>query len=123
MNEEKTLPDHDLLIELRSEMRGLRADFKDQATTVTANVSALQTGKMEKDDFNRFLIGYEKYKDDHERRLRDAEAGKLSVRDFEAERKTLNNKIDALSRLVYIGLGILLASQFAIVIYTTYFHK
>jgi hypothetical protein len=122
MNEEKIQPDHDVLIELRSEMRGLRADFKDQATTVTANVSALQTGKMEKDDFNRFLIGYEKYKDDHERRLRDAEAGKLSVRDFEAERKTLNNKIDTLSRLVYIGLGILLASQFAIVIYTTYFH-
>src|ERR1700735_1871690 len=123
MTEEKPTNDHDLLIELRSEMRGWREDLKESANTTTAQISALQTGKLDKDDFNRFLIAYEKSKDDHERRIRDAETQKLSVIDFETEKETLNNKIDTLSRLVYIGLGILLASQFAIIVYTTYFHK
>jgi hypothetical protein len=123
MPDDKPTNDHDLLIELRSEMRGLREDFKESANLVTANISALQVGKVDRDDFSRFLITYEKSKDDHERRIRDGEGGKLSVTDFEGERKTLNSKIDTLSRLVYIGLGILITSQFAIIVYVTYFHN
>jgi hypothetical protein len=115
MPDDKPTNDHDLLIELRSEMRGLREDFKESANLVTA--------KVDRDDFSRFLITYEKSKDDHERRIRDGEGGKLSVTDFEGERKTLNSKIDTLSRLVYIGLGILITSQFAIIVYVTYFHN
>jgi hypothetical protein len=77
MEEPKTIsPDHDLLIELRTEMRGLRDDFKESANLVTGQISALQTGKVDKDDFNRFIISYEKSKDDHERRLRSTEVWK-----------------------------------------------
>lgn len=74
--EEKLTPDHDLLIELRTEMRGLRDDFKESANLVTGQISALQTGKVDKDDFNRFIVGYEKTKDDHERRIRSTEVWK-----------------------------------------------
>jgi hypothetical protein len=62
--------DHDLLIELRTEMRGVRDDIKRFNDDTKLQLGALQGKKLEKDEFSRFLIEDAKSNDDHERRLR-----------------------------------------------------
>lgn len=50
--------DHDLLIELRTEMRGLRTDFKAMADDTKERITRLEEKKLDKDDFQEFLTDY-----------------------------------------------------------------
>lgn len=101
MNEDQAMTpisDHDILIELRSEMRGLRGDLKTLNTTTASQIGGLQASKLDKDEFAQFRIADEKIKDDHEKRIR------------------------RLERWVLLGLGALGVVEFLVQIYTTYFH-
>jgi hypothetical protein len=42
--------DHDVLIELRTEMRGVRDDVKDIKTNTVARISSLESDRVSKDD-------------------------------------------------------------------------
>ena len=54
--------DHDLLIELRTEMRGMRSDLSEMRTGITARVLNLESNSVSKIQF-----------DDHETRIRGIE--------------------------------------------------
>ena len=69
MNENATT-DHDLLIELRTEMKGMRADIKTFSDDTKERLASLEAKKLDKDEFNKFLIDDTKHNDDHERRIR-----------------------------------------------------
>lgn len=56
---ETPTPDHDLLIELRTEMKGLREDFKDMANDTKERIVALETGKLDKDFFHAYVRTHE----------------------------------------------------------------
>ncbi len=62
--------DHDLLIELRTEMKGMRQDIKTFSDDTKERLATLETKKLDKDEFNKFLIDDTKKSDDHERRIR-----------------------------------------------------
>jgi hypothetical protein len=63
--------DHDLLIELRTEVKGLREDFRTANTSIAAQLASLQTSKLDKDTFSDHLQKFE----DHEERIRSLEKG------------------------------------------------
>lgn len=52
--------DHDLLIELRTEMRGIRADIKDIKEGTTARLAALENGKQDKGEADKTQNDFEK---------------------------------------------------------------
>lgn len=64
-------PDHDLLVELRTEMKGLRGDVKDLADDTKDRLTRLEEKKVDKDAFNDHLIEAK----DHEKRIRFLEKG------------------------------------------------
>lgn len=67
------LTDHDLLIELRTEMRGVRTDVKDLRDNTSKRVDALENEKMNRDEVMRLKADADKIHDDHEERLRGLE--------------------------------------------------
>lgn len=88
--------DHDLLIELRTEMKGVRQDIKSFSDDTKERLAALEVQKLSKDEFNKFLIEDTKANDDKERRLR------------------------FLERWGWAAWGILGFIQFALIAYLTY---
>jgi hypothetical protein len=64
----ETTPDHDLLVELRTEMRGVRSDIQDMRTSLAARVLNLESNSVSKVQF-----------DDHEHRMRLLENGVISM--------------------------------------------
>jgi hypothetical protein len=62
--------DHDLLIELRTEMKGMRADIKSFNDDTKERLASLQEKKLDKDEFGKFILEDSKQNDDHERRIR-----------------------------------------------------
>lgn len=56
MNEEHNPNDHDLLIELRTEMRGLRIDLKALADGISTRVTNLENNKLDKIEADRETI-------------------------------------------------------------------
>jgi hypothetical protein len=83
-----TLNDHDLLIELRTEMRGVRSDIQDMRTGLNARVLNLESNAVSKIQF-----------DDHEERLRQVER----------ETDQLGTLADQLGTLIKFGGAIGLA--------------
>lgn len=65
--------DHDILIELRTEFRGMRDDVKKASDDTKERLLLLGANKLEKDAFNTFLIDDARFKSDHERRMRRVE--------------------------------------------------
>ena len=65
--------DHDLLIELRTEMQGIRKDIKDLKDGTTERISKLENDKANKKDFEEL---YTKVNTDVENRIRALEAAK-----------------------------------------------
>jgi len=65
--------DHDVLIELRTEMRGVRADIKDIKEDTAHRVSLLEDNKIDKREVEKMLVEGNKVHDDHERRIRKLE--------------------------------------------------
>lgn len=88
--------DHDLLIELRTEMKGVRQDIKSFSDDTKERLAALEVQKLSKDDFNKFLMEDTKTNDDKERRLR------------------------FLERWGWAAWGVLGFIQFALIAYLTY---
>jgi len=93
---ENTTSDHDLLIELRTEMKGMRADIKSFNDDTKERLAAVETRKVEKDDFQRFLIDDNGVNKDHEDRLR------------------------FLERWGWMALGAITLGEFAIMAYLAY---
>lgn len=67
------LSDHDLLIELRTEMRGVRSDVKDLRDNTTKRVDDLENDKANRDEMMNLKRDADKIHDDHETRLRNLE--------------------------------------------------
>jgi len=65
--------DHDLLIELRTEMKALRQDVKDLKDNTSKRVDALELEKVDKLEVTRLKGDVDKIHDDHEIRLRAVE--------------------------------------------------
>jgi hypothetical protein len=94
--------DHDLLLTLKAEL-GTKldrviVDVKELKDNVAARVTDLEQEKVSKNDFEDF------------------KAAALRDQDSTAD------ALASLQRLVYIGLGIVIALEFAITVYITYFH-
>ena len=65
--------DHDLLIELRTEMQGIRKDIKDLKDGTTERISKLENEKTDKKEFDEL---YTKVNTDIETRVRALESAK-----------------------------------------------
>ena len=101
MNEDQkqlATSDHDLLIELRTEVRGMREDIKQFNDDTKERLGGLDARKLEKDEFGRFLIEDTKLNDDHERRIR------------------------FLERWFWAAWGAVTLIEFGIISYLTFFH-
>jgi hypothetical protein len=68
---------------------------------------------------DRALVDIKELKDNTTARVTALEEEKVNKTDFDVAAK----KIDSLERLVYIGLGIVLTLNVALIAYVTYFHK
>lgn len=72
--------DHDILIELRTEFRGMRDDVKKNGDDTKERLLLLGANKLEKDLFNTYLSTDVIFKTDHERRMRRLELyGALAI--------------------------------------------
>ena len=94
--------DHDILLTLKAEL-GTKldrviVDVKELKDNFAARVTDLEQEKVSKEDFDEFKEAIAKYQDD------------------------IGKTLFPLQRLVYIGFGIVLAIQFALLIYVTYYH-
>jgi len=67
------LSDHDLLIELRTEMRGVRQDVKDLRDNTAKRVDDLENQKMNREEVLRLKEDADKIHNDHEERIRALE--------------------------------------------------
>lgn len=66
MNMDPSTPDHDLLIELRTEVKGLRDDFKDMADNTKERITRLEETKLDKQAFTDFVADYKESKKETE---------------------------------------------------------
>ena len=62
--------DHDIIIEVRTELKGMRADLKNFSDDTKERLVRVEEGKLGKEEFAKFLIDDTKQNDDKERRLR-----------------------------------------------------
>lgn len=67
--------DRDLLVELRTEMIGVRADIKDLKDNFSARLAVLEAQKMEKLDAEKLFGNIGQGFSDSEKRLRKLEVG------------------------------------------------
>lgn len=65
--------DHDLLIELRTEMRAVRGDIKDLRDNTSKRVDFLESNKFDKSEANRLIKEADETHSDHEKRIRSVE--------------------------------------------------
>lgn len=65
--------DHDVLIELRTEMRGVRSDIKDLKEDSAHRISLLEDNKIDKREVETMVAASTKIHEDHERRIRKLE--------------------------------------------------
>lgn len=97
MNDDRpNTTDHDLLIELRTEMKGVRSDIKEFNDDTKERLASLQEKKLDKDEFNKFFLDDVKQNDDHERRIR------------------------FLERWGWMAFGAITLGEFAIMVYLAY---
>lgn len=92
-------PDHDVLIELRTEMRGMRGDLKSFSDDTRDRLARLEENKLDKAGFTDYQLQVKSSQDDHERRLRFLERWGWTI---------------------WGGLSLL---EFGIVVYITFFHR
>jgi hypothetical protein len=92
-------PDHDLLIEMRTELKGMREELKSFSNDTKERLIRVEERKMEKQDFADFFAEYKSERADKERRLR------------------------FLERWIWAGIGIVACVEFAIIAYIGYFHR
>jgi hypothetical protein len=72
--------DHDLLIELRVELKGMRQDVNKASDDTRERLLLLGTNKVEKDAFATYLQSDAVFKKDHETRMRRLELwGALAI--------------------------------------------
>ena len=72
---------------------------------------------------DRVISDVKELKDNVAARVSALEEEKTNKKDFDQYTENTDKKIDVLSRLVYIGLGIVIALNFAILAYINYYHK
>lgn len=84
--------DHDLLIELRTEMRGMRKDITDLKDNIVRRVENLEGAKISKDDAEKMILD------------------KVAVLKEETELKAqlLQDKITLLQRIVFGCVSVIL---------------
>ena len=99
MNPDPTSQDHDLLIELRTEMRGLREDFKSMADDTKERIVSLENNKLNKDTFATFTMQYEK------------------------DKTTMQNSLSYLTKYFWIAWGGITVLELIIGYYIAYIRK
>lgn len=67
--------DRDLLVELRTEMRGVRSDMKNISDGNNSRLLLLEQGKLDRTEFNRLQSESLNVHTDHETRIRGMEKG------------------------------------------------
>lgn len=67
------MSDHDLLIELRTEMRAMRGELKDMRDNIGRRVEDLEDNKVSVEEWHSSRGDAEKIHNDHEARLRSLE--------------------------------------------------
>jgi hypothetical protein len=98
MNDQPLLtPDHDLIIRLDTKLDALHKAVTDANNDTKERLVTLETKKLDKDSFNEFFSEYKLERADKERRLR------------------------FLERWAWILWGAIILSQFAIIVYVTFF--
>lgn len=70
---DKAANDHDLLIELRAWLKIILQDVKELKTTMTAQITAIDTNKLDKEEANQMHEQSNKLHEDHEKRIRAIE--------------------------------------------------
>lgn len=85
------MTDHDLLVELRTEFRGVRADIKELKDTTSARVAALESDKLGVKEFATHLA--------------DADGKLQRVLGTQSDHET---RLRWLERSLYIGFGIII---------------
>lgn len=68
----KSADDHDLLIELKTRMEGLKADIKDIKDGTTKRITDLENGKADKDEFNKLCDEVHTKREDRLKRVEAA---------------------------------------------------
>lgn len=69
-NAQLNTSDHDYIIEIRAELKGMRAELKGFSDDTKERLARVEEGKLGKDDFAKFIVDDTKRNDDHERRIR-----------------------------------------------------
>lgn len=88
MDENFGRAERDMLIEVRTELRGVAADVKELKDSLAARVLALEVNKLDKTDAERYRKGLEQIQVDNEQRFRRLERwgfiaiGALTVLEF-----------------------------------------
>lgn len=65
--------DHDILIEVRTQVKDMRSDMRDMQNNLVGRMKACEDNKMEKTEFTKFIENTTKVHEDHEKRIRTLE--------------------------------------------------
>lgn len=78
--EQDQTPDHDILIEIKTELKLFREESRSTNNDTKERLIKLGENKVEKDAFNTFLTSDTGFKNDHEMRMRRLETwGLLAI--------------------------------------------
>jgi len=103
MEVEQARKDHDLLIELCTEVRGMREDIKALTQNLSSRVTSLEQDKQARSDSEKRYQLSDKIHNDHETRIRTMEK--------ESEDHILVKKV------VYGAVGLILVAVLSAIVY------
>lgn len=103
MEADQARKDHDLLIELCTEVRGMRIDIQNLTTNLSSRVTSLEQDKQARSDSEKRYIASDRIHNDHETRLRTLEK--------ESEDHMLVKKV------VYGAVGLILVAVLSAIVY------
>lgn len=72
-NLKQMMNDHDILIEVRTQVKDMRSDMRDMQTNILSRMKTVEDNKLEKSEFSKFIDNTNKVHEDHEKRIRNIE--------------------------------------------------
>lgn len=67
------MQDHDILIEVRTQVKDMRSDMKELHTGIMQRMDAVERGKLDKTEAERLSVAADLIRKDHEERIRRVE--------------------------------------------------
>lgn len=101
-NTKQADPDHDLLIELRTEMRGIRGDIKEIKDNSAERLNRLEDGKVDKADLDKLVQQKEK------------EHATFATKD---DLKVLREEMSPVKKVTYGAITIILGAVLSALVY------